>query len=315
MTRPGDAASSQLRCFGLGHQLVGLDQGDLGQAAEVGLEAPDPLLGVEHRVVVPVGGLQLHGQAVRDDLVAGAPGVDTGAGAQHDAGEVGADDVVRQVVPLGQRGEPAVALQEPEGRHRLEDRGPHGVVVDGGGHHGHQRLTGAELGHRHVVDVQRLAGVLLLAVEAGEHLGLVLVHGHRAVGLGDGQARRSRRWWCQARGLRPGFRSRGASGEARARGERLLRERRGWCRGGAVGSAGVAPLPSPLRGSQSRRPRCLAALGERSAQQQLGSACDAGIRADSRGVAGWDSRRAWVRSTPAARTPSTYDTACQATRH
>ena len=36
----------------LGHQLVGLDQGDLGQAAEVGLEAPDPLLRVEHRVVV-----------------------------------------------------------------------------------------------------------------------------------------------------------------------------------------------------------------------------------------------------------------------
>src|SRR3546814_8663743 len=40
---------------GLGHQLVGLDQRDLGQPAEVGLEAPDPLLGVEHRVVVAVG--------------------------------------------------------------------------------------------------------------------------------------------------------------------------------------------------------------------------------------------------------------------
>ena len=43
----------------LRHQLVGLDQGELGQPAEVGLEPPDPLLGVEHRVVVPVGALQL----------------------------------------------------------------------------------------------------------------------------------------------------------------------------------------------------------------------------------------------------------------
>ena len=90
----------------LGHQLVGLDQRDLGEAAEVGLEAPDPLLGVEHRVVVAVGGLQLDRQAVRDDLVAGLPGVDAGAGAQHDARQVGADDVVRQVVALGERREP-----------------------------------------------------------------------------------------------------------------------------------------------------------------------------------------------------------------
>ena len=37
---------------GLGQQLVGLDQGDLCEAAEVGLEPPDALLGIEHRVVV-----------------------------------------------------------------------------------------------------------------------------------------------------------------------------------------------------------------------------------------------------------------------
>ncbi len=39
----------------LGHQLVRLDQGQLGQAAVVGFVSPDPLVGVEHRVVVPVG--------------------------------------------------------------------------------------------------------------------------------------------------------------------------------------------------------------------------------------------------------------------
>ena len=128
----------------LRHQLVGLDERDLGEAAEVGLEAPDPLLGVEHRVVVAVGRLQLDGQAVRDDLVAGPPGVDAGAGAQDDAREVGADDVVRQVVALGQLGELSVALQEAEGGQRLEDRGPHGVVVHRGGHDGHQGLARTE---------------------------------------------------------------------------------------------------------------------------------------------------------------------------
>src|SRR6478736_2136229 len=36
----------------LGHQLSRLDQRDVRQPPEVGLEAPDALLGVEHRVVV-----------------------------------------------------------------------------------------------------------------------------------------------------------------------------------------------------------------------------------------------------------------------
>ena len=73
--QPGDGGLLPGQVVGLGHQLVGLDQGELGQAAEVGLEAPDPLLGVEHRVVVAVGALQLDRQAVRDHLVAGLPRV------------------------------------------------------------------------------------------------------------------------------------------------------------------------------------------------------------------------------------------------
>jgi hypothetical protein len=45
---------------------------------EVRLEAPDPLLRVEHRVAVALGPLELDVEAVRDDLVAGLPGVDAG---------------------------------------------------------------------------------------------------------------------------------------------------------------------------------------------------------------------------------------------
>jgi len=40
--------------FRLGHQLVRLDEAELGQATIVGLEPPDPLGRIEHRVVVPV---------------------------------------------------------------------------------------------------------------------------------------------------------------------------------------------------------------------------------------------------------------------
>lgn len=186
MTRPGRGLFPG-EVSGLGHELVGLDECDLRQAAEVGLEAPDALFGVEHRVVVSVGAFEFDGEAVGDDLVAGVPGVHAGAGAQDDSGQVGADDVVGQVVSFRQFAELAVALQEAEGRHRLEDRGPDGVVVDRAGHHGHQGLTGAEFGHRHLIEVERLARVLLAGVETGEHLGLVLVHGHRAVRIGQRQ--------------------------------------------------------------------------------------------------------------------------------
>src|SRR3954462_7345067 len=39
-------------------------------------------------------------------------------------GQVRADHVIGQVVPAGEVVLPAVALQEPEGRHRLRDRSP-----------------------------------------------------------------------------------------------------------------------------------------------------------------------------------------------
>jgi hypothetical protein len=139
---------------GLGHQLVGLDDAQLGEPAEVGLESPDPLLGVHHRVVVAVVVLQLDREAVGDDLLAGLPQVDRGTGAQDDAGEVGADDVVGQVVALGVLRQPAVALEEPERRERLEDARPDGVVVDGARHDRDQGLVRSELGDGDVVDVQ-----------------------------------------------------------------------------------------------------------------------------------------------------------------
>ena len=57
----------------LRHELVGLDDGELGQAAEVGLEAPDALVVAEHRVVVAARVLVVDVVAVHDDLVARLP--------------------------------------------------------------------------------------------------------------------------------------------------------------------------------------------------------------------------------------------------
>jgi len=73
--------------------------------------------------------LQFHRQAVRDDPVARLPLGHPGARLEHEAGQVGPDDVVGQVVALAEFGRAAVALEEPERGDRLEDRGPHGVVV------------------------------------------------------------------------------------------------------------------------------------------------------------------------------------------
>ncbi len=184
MTSPGAAASSQVRWLGLGEQLVGLHQSDLGEATEVRLETPDALFGIHHRVVVAEGAFQLHAQAVGDDLVAGLPGVDARAGAQHDARRVRSDDVVGQIVALGQVVGLAVALQEAERRHRFEDRGPHGVVVDARGHDRDQRLTRAQLRKGHLVDVQGAARVLVPVGHALEHVDLIGMHRDGSIGLG-----------------------------------------------------------------------------------------------------------------------------------
>jgi hypothetical protein len=168
-------------------QLVGLHDGQLGKTAEVRLESPDALLGIHHRVVVPGRRLKFHAEAVRDHLVAGLPGVHARADAQDDAGSVGSDHVVRQVVSLGVRMRAAVALEEAERRDRLEDARPHRVVVDARRHDGDECLARCEVRHRDVVEMDGLPRILLARLDSLEHQLLVLVDGDGAIGLRDGQ--------------------------------------------------------------------------------------------------------------------------------
>ena len=107
--------------------------------------------------------------------------------AQHDTRGVAADHVERLVVARAPHALLAEALQEPERRERLEDRRPHGVEVDRGRHHRDDGLVGRELGRRDVVDVQRLARVLVGRRQPLEHRLLVGAHDRGPVRVGKRQ--------------------------------------------------------------------------------------------------------------------------------
>ncbi len=163
------AASSHVRWRGLRHQLVGLDQGEIGQAAEVGLEPPDPLIVREHRVVVRARALVVDVVAVDGDPVAGLPVAHGRPGPQHHTRGVRADDVVVERVAAPHADLLAQPVEEAEGRERLEDRRPHRVEVDRAGHDRHVGLVGCELGEWDLADLQRFPRVFVRAVESVEH--------------------------------------------------------------------------------------------------------------------------------------------------
>ena len=104
-------------------------------------------------------------------------------GPEHNAGEVGADYVVGQVMALRQRRQSPIALQETERGDRFEDAGPDGVVVDCRCHHRHQRLARAQLRSGNIIEMQAASRVLVARREPFEHVGLVAVHRDAAIGL------------------------------------------------------------------------------------------------------------------------------------
>ena len=178
----------------LRHQLVRLDDAEVGQAAEVRLEPPDPLVGGEHRVVVRRRVLVVDVVAVHGHPVARLPVANGGPDAQHDARGVGTDHVVRQRVALRPLALATQAVEEAERRQRLEDRRPHGVEVDARRHHGEVDLVGSEFRRGHVADVERLARVLVVGGDALEH-----APPRRAGRTQPDSARGSAGWRCRHR--------------------------------------------------------------------------------------------------------------------
>ena len=187
---------------GLGHELVRPGEGDLRQPAVVRLEPPDALVHRHHGVVVRGRVLVVDVVAVHRDLVAGLPVPHRRPDAQDHAGGVAPHHVEGLVVALAPHALLAEALEELERRQRLEDRRPHGVEVDGRRHDRDVRLVGRQLGQRDVFDVRRLARVLRLRRQAGEHLLLVGPH--------DRGAERLRKRQCANRLALGAFEDRGA---------------------------------------------------------------------------------------------------------
>ena len=101
-TSPGEAASSQDRWVGLGISWLALTMASSASPPKL---VSKPQIRCCGSIIVsswPSASSSSTRQAVRDDLGAGLPLGHAGAGAQHDTGEVGADHVVGQVVPLGE---------------------------------------------------------------------------------------------------------------------------------------------------------------------------------------------------------------------
>ena len=173
---------------GFRHQLVGSHHGQVGQPAEVRLEPPDALVGGLHGVVVGRRILVVDMIAVDGDVVAGLEVPDRRADLEHHPGGVGADDVMVEGMTGPQGALATETVEEAERRQGLEDRGPDRVEVDRTGHHGHVGLEGTELGGGHLVDVDRLAWILVGRGDAVEHVDLVAADIGRPVGLGDAQS-------------------------------------------------------------------------------------------------------------------------------
>ncbi len=172
---------------GLGHQLIGLHDRQVGQTTEVGFKAPDSLVGRLHRIVVCRMVLIIHVVAVHRHPVAGLPVAHGRPHLHHHAGGIRADHVVIEGVTLAPHRLLAQTVEERKGRERLKDRRPHRVEVDRAGHDRQVHLVGGQLGCGHLVDVQGFAGVLIGRLVTVPHRLLLAQHVCRPVALGNGQ--------------------------------------------------------------------------------------------------------------------------------
>ena len=136
---PGEVARA-------GHELLGLDTGELGEAAVTGLVAPDALAGGVHRITtVAFLVVAIVLVAVDDDLVADLPALHPGADGPDNSRGIGPGNV-------------DVTLVNVEGADGNAERGPHTVVVDTCRHHENQDLVAVDLVRRQHLHLHRRRG-------------------------------------------------------------------------------------------------------------------------------------------------------------
>ena len=169
----------------LGHQLIRLHHGEIGQATEVGFVTPDALVGAQHRVVVCAWVLIVDVIAMDGHSVPGLPVANRGADSQHHSRTIASQDVIRQVMPLCPR---TLACQSGECTKRTDwfkDCAPHGVEVDAAGHHRHECFVGRQLRHRHLTQLDALARIFVARRHSSEHLLVLLLDDCRPIRARD----------------------------------------------------------------------------------------------------------------------------------
>ena len=145
--------------LGLRHQLARLHPAELRERAVRGFVAPDALRRREQRIAaIAVLVVAVVLIAMDDHLVADLPAPHFGADRPHDAGRVGACDVIGIFVRV-------------ERRDRLAERSPDAVVVDAARHHQDQHFVLGDRPGRHDLDLHRgfRRAVPLLADHPGVH--------------------------------------------------------------------------------------------------------------------------------------------------
>ena len=129
-----------------GHELLGLDSGELGEAAIAGLVAPDALTGGIHRIAaIAFLIVAIVLVAVYDDLVTDLPALHPGPDGPDNSRGIGSGDV-------------DVALVNIEGTDGNAERGPHAVVVDTRRHDENQDLVAVDLVRRQHLHLHRRRG-------------------------------------------------------------------------------------------------------------------------------------------------------------
>ena len=171
----------------LGHQLIGLHHRDVSQSTEVRFEAPDALVGSHHRVVVTRGVLVVEIVAVHRNLITDFPVTNGRANAHYDTRRVRTNDVIVEGVALTPDRLLTKTVQESEGGKWFENTGPNRVEVDRRGHDGDEDFVGCELGERHFTHLQTLAGVLVAAGHALEHVSVFAANKDGTCGGGHGK--------------------------------------------------------------------------------------------------------------------------------
>ena len=119
------------------------------------------------------------------DLVARLPVTNCTTDAKDNAGGIGTDYVIVEVITLRPLAFTTQTGESPKSTDWLENAAPHRVEVDAGRHHSNDHFVWGHLGHGNLSNMNALTGVLVRTGNSLPHLFVFLADNRRAVGGGQ----------------------------------------------------------------------------------------------------------------------------------